>query len=271
MKTENWTRSGSNGELIHGTMHEAQGYCRGIVLMAHGFKGYKDYGMFPWLANQFANLGYQVHRFNFSHSGMDEGDQDFKRLDLFEKSTWNRQVEDLACLARDFAVEDFPLFLFGHSRGGVSSLLAAGRGVVKASGIITLSSPSECLSMDQDTQEMLLKEGRMPSPSGRTGQMMYVGKVFLEEQMELPDCHDLEKIASLIDIPCLLIHGVDDPTVPKEAAVKLHNIISTSTLELIQGANHVFNTPNPFYVGDKPSCQLVNAWKAIESWLELKQ
>ena len=43
MKTTNWELEGSGGELLYGTTNEAQGEPKGVVLMAHGFKGYKDY------------------------------------------------------------------------------------------------------------------------------------------------------------------------------------------------------------------------------------
>ena len=154
MKTTDWTIEGSGGKTIYGTRHDPTLSCeskpKGVVLMAHGFKGYKDYGMFPWLATQFCSEGYVVHRFNFSHSGMRAGDGPFECPDLFEQATWNNQVEDLQIIANEFGQSDLPLLIFGHSRGGVASLLAAGRGSVQSQGVISLSAPSQCHSLSGD-------------------------------------------------------------------------------------------------------------------------
>jgi alpha-beta hydrolase superfamily lysophospholipase len=263
MKITDWEMEGSRGETIYGTTHEASSEPKGVVLMAHGFKGYKDYGMFPWLAKQFSSGGDIVHRFNFSHSGMLDGDGPFERPDLFEQATWNTQVEDLKVLAHALTQENLPLTLFGHSRGGLAALLAVGRGEVDASRVIALSSPSQCISMSTEAQNLLLEQGKIESPSGRTGQMLYVGKAFLEEQLQSPESHDLIALASTIEVPCLIIHGEDDSTVPFSAAVTLAGTIEHATLEKIAGGDHVFNTPNPFPIDGVPSPQLQAVWDSI--------
>ena len=66
-----WTIPGSDGEPILGNVHVPDGEPRGVVIVSHGFKGYKDYGMFPRIAGTLArDAGVIVHRFNFSHAGM---------------------------------------------------------------------------------------------------------------------------------------------------------------------------------------------------------
>ncbi len=267
MTNENWTIEGSMGETIVGTTHIACGEAKGVVLMAHGFKGYKDYGMFPWLASHFAKEGYSTHRFNFSNSGMLDGDGPFERPDLFEQSTWNRQVEDLKLVADRCTLEGLPLILFGHSRGGVATLLSVGRGVINADRVISLSAPCTCLSMSKEAQEQILRDGYIESPSGRTGQMLHVGKIFLEEQLQSPEDHDLCTLVSTIDIPCLIVHGEDDLTVSDQSAITLSASIPKATLAIIPGGDHVFNTTNPFPLDEEPSSQLKACWKAISDWI----
>ena len=271
MNTTDWTIDGSGGNPIYGTRHDSPlsdgSRPHGIVLMAHGFKGFKDYGMFPWLANQMCSAGYIVHRFNFSHSGMSDDDGPFQSPDLFEQATWNNQVEDLQLISNEFYQPELPLIVFGHSRGGVAILLAIGRGSVHAQGAISLSSPSRCNSLSNDEQKVLLANGRIESPSGRTGQMLYVGKRFLEEQLESPQEHELLELATKIEVPCLLIHGEIDQTVPVEAAKQLDSSIQHSTLNIIDGGDHVFNTANPFPIDSEPSKQLNEVWASIQSWL----
>ena len=85
-----WTLPGADSELIHGDCHVPVGDPRGVIVLVHGFKGYKDYGMFPVIAHHLCNAGFIVHRPNLSHSGMREGTESFERPDLFESDTWNK-------------------------------------------------------------------------------------------------------------------------------------------------------------------------------------
>ena len=116
---EQWTIPGADGEAILGNVQLPDGDARGVVVIAHGFKGYKDYGMFPRIAQTAAAAGFIAHRFNFSHSGMTNNTDTFERPDLFERDTWNKQVFD--CRAVVEAISNgrlagggLPYLLFEH-------------------------------------------------------------------------------------------------------------------------------------------------------------
>ncbi len=260
-----WSISGSRGEAILGNTHIPRKDPIGVIVIAHGFKGYKDYGMFPRIASTCAAVGLVAHRFNFSHSGMTNEIETFERPDLFERDTWNRQVEDLRAIVTGIdtghlAGNTLPLILFGHSRGGVAVLLAVGRGALSVSvaGVVTAAAPAMCLSLNEDQQEELLRAGSLVSPSGRTGQDLRVGRAFLQEQINDPDDHDLLALCGNITCPALIIHGEDDPTVPAESARQIVEAIGSKDARdvRIPGGNHVFNTPNPFPESEAPSPQL---------------
>ncbi len=268
MECNNWNIIGSGGEVIHGTTHELSGDPRGVVLLGHGFKGYKDYGMFPWFAEQFAQQGYRAHRFNFSHSGMLDGDGPFERPDLFKDATWKTQIDDLVVLCDTFREKELPIYLLGHSRGGVACLLAVGRGAVNVDGVISLSAPSTCNPLAEETQRVLLEQGFVESPSSRTDQMLHIGVCFLQEQLDDPESHDLLQLIGTYESPVLIVHGEDDSTVAVSSADEIANSVSLPTLVRVLAANHVFNTPNPFPVDGAPSPELQAVWDAIEGWLQ---
>ena len=265
MHQEDWMIEGSAGEAMHGTTHHPEGVPRGAVLVAHGFKGYKDYGMFPWITQRLAELGWLSHRFNFSHSGMLSGDGVFERPDLFECDSWNTQVEDLAILASEFRIDGMPLALVGHSRGGVACLLAVGRKAFSVDRLVSLSAPSTCNPIPKETQEELLRVGYLDSPSSRTDQMLRVGKCFLQEQIDDPEGHDLLSLIATIEAPILIIHGESDPTVPASAGDAITKSAKNATHACIPNADHVFNTPNPFSVDAEPSIQLQSAWDSMKT------
>jgi len=267
--TVDWSIPGlveGDARPIIGTTHLPAGTPRGRVLIGHGFKGYKDYGFFPWLAEYLAHSGIIAHRFNFSRSGMDHGDGPFDEHRFLE-DTWNRQVEDiLALLAglRDGVLPggSGPVILVGHSRGGLSSLLAAGRhagteALAGLSGVVSLAAPSQCLYLSKDQQQVLLDSGCLSSPSNRTNQDLKVGRDFLQEQLDDPAGHDLLAQVSRINVPVVLVHGLADDAVAVSSARDIASALKKNvSLCVLDDANHVFNVPNPFPVQSAPSPSL---------------
>lgn len=248
IEVTDWTIPGSDGQPIYGNTHWPTGEALGAIICSHGFKGYKDYGFFHTLCDYAASHGLIAARFNFSHSGMTNQYQTFERPDLFEKDTWGRQLEDLAEVFEDIAPKlRLPRVIFGHSRGGVTSTLFAGRNTPSdLAGLITAAAPDYACNLDDLVKDQLRTEGRLLSPSGRTGQDLYVGLDWLEEIERDPELYDPVLAAAHIKCPMLILHGDNDDTVPMACAEQLHQAATpNSTLEIIEGANHVFNCPNP--------------------------
>ena len=261
-----WTLQGAEGRLIYGNTHQPGCKPRGGFVIAHGFKGYKDYGFFPRLAERCAAAGSVAHRFNFSHSGMTNNIATFERPDLFERDTWNKQVHDLRTVIaamhdERIAGRGLPFVVFGHSRGGVTALLTAGRFAAddefpQPAGIITAAAPSHANPFPDAQMRILRERGWIESPSSRTGQSLRVGRAFVDEMLADPQAHDVLMQARRIRCPVLIIHGEHDPTVPPGAAMQIHEAIKDSELTMIPAADHVFNTPNPLPADQPASPQL---------------
>lgn len=255
-----WSVGGSGGEPILGYADApAHGEAGACVLFAHGWKGYAHYGFMPPLARALADgLGVVVHRFNFSHSGVREDDSAFGRPDLFERDTWNRQVEDLDTLIDGAASGSLPgtprgcpIVLMGHSRGGASSLICAGRRFRDRRGpapacVIAISAPSEGRGFSAEEERQLRERGWYETASSRTGQTLRVGLPRLQEQLDDPEGHDILGLCGLIACPVLAIHGGADPTVPAECSRRIAGACPDGRAEIVPGADHVWNTRNPF-------------------------
>ncbi len=262
---QDWTIPGALDQTIAGTTHLVEGEARGVVLVAHGFKGYKDYGFIPLLAARLASERLIVHRFNFSHSGMTHGHGPFD-ADLFRNDTWNRQVEDILAVQSaliDGTLEGSgrPQVLFGHSRGGVTAILAAGRWadderMSLLRGVITAASPARACSLPDDQREAFLRDGFIDSPSARTGQTLRIDAGWLREQQADPEGHDLATQAGRVRVPVGIVHGLADRTVSPDDAVFLAEAVGErAIMRMIQDGDHVFNTPNPADAGAEPSRQ----------------
>ena len=276
---ESWSIPGANGAAILGNTHHPPPAIqpRGVILIAHGFKGYKDYGMFPRIAAECADAGFLAHRFNFSHSGMTNDIARFERPDLFERDTWNKQAFDLRAVIDgayrgEIHGQGLPHVLFGHSRGGVSALLTAGRfardsAFPQPAAVITAAAPSDSNFLSSEEAAALLKDGFLESPSSRTGQRLRIGRAFLQEQLDDPASHDLLRLVRQIDCPILIIHGEADPTVPVACADAIASAAKRPTIDRIPDADHVFNTPNPMPTDSKPSQQLQALLDAMRHFL----
>jgi dienelactone hydrolase len=104
-----------------------------LTVVCHGFKGFKDWGMFPPLAERLADTGRAVAVYDASHNGVGGTPGAFTRLDLFEQQTMSRHVADLGVVIDFLEGQDGPSGEFaaacnlqrnrhvnvvGHSMGG---------------------------------------------------------------------------------------------------------------------------------------------------------
>ena len=136
--------AGAEGEVIRGNVHlpsHDPGGKLPVLLVLHGFKGYKDYGFFPYLTQSLADVGLVAIRLNFSHNGIDNDFSTFGRPDLFERDSWGKQLFDvqaviaaLPTLPHADRMDSQKLAVLGHSRGGGVVLLTGGGGGGRGSG-----------------------------------------------------------------------------------------------------------------------------------------
>lgn len=264
-----FTLQNKHGLDLLGDTHTPVGSPKACVILMHGFKGYKDYGFIPILAHDLCDAGMIVHRFNFSTSGMTNEIETFARPDLFALDTWNRQVEDVLRIVQ--AVRDgelvgggLPIYLIGHSRGGATVLLAAGRHAdeLDLAGIVTLSAVDRCSRLSQHEQQELLDRGYTITQSARTKQDLKINSTWLSEQLEDPEAHDVLLQASRMTCPACILHGECDDAVNISAGVAIAKACNTALITLNEG-NHVLNMPNPSTLDGVRSEQLLKATTEI--------
>ncbi len=254
-RTTDWEILGAESETIFGTTCYPDDAAVGCAIVAHGFKGYKDFRMIPAIAGGLCQAGFIAHTFNFSHSGMTKNADRFERPDLFELDTWNKQVFDIQCVVQaiadgHLAGTGLPYVLVGHSRGGVSAILFAGRQTAgsplpKPAGLVTAGSPDRACSLSEDQKAELRDRGYLESPSARTGQMLRMRSQWLSEQEADREGHNVLDNVRKIECPILVVHGENDETVNIGSAVSIADAARDARIVRIENCNHVFNTPNP--------------------------
>ncbi|MCK5087881.1 MAG: alpha/beta hydrolase, partial [Melioribacteraceae bacterium] len=71
--SENYSYKTSEDDVIAITTHGNDNLSsRNCLIYIHGFKGFKDWGFVPYIGEYFANKGFFVITFNFSHNGIGE-------------------------------------------------------------------------------------------------------------------------------------------------------------------------------------------------------
>lgn len=268
-----FTLKNSHGLELLGDTHTPENAPTACVILMHGFKGYKDYGFIPILAHDLCEAGSVVHRFNFSTSGMTNEIETFARPDLFALDTWTRQVEDVvrvvdAVRAGEIVGKVLPIFIIGHSRGGGSALLAAGRhgDALNLAGVMTINSVDCCSRMPKDEQDALLKRGYTMTQSARTEQDLRINSTWLREQLDDVQGHDVILQAAKIACPVCVIHGDDDQAVDPSAGKAIAQACKTELVSLKSG-NHVLNMANPSDLDCVRSPQLLKATGTITRFI----
>jgi pimeloyl-ACP methyl ester carboxylesterase len=227
-----------------------------LTVVCHGFKGFKDWGMFPPLAERLAATGRAVAVYDASHNGVGGTPGAFTRLDLFEQQTISRHVADLGVVidfleGLDEAGTGFAaacnlqrnrhVNVVGHSMGGAVAMLRA----ADDARIVQVATLNALARLDRFTpgqMDELEREGRVLVRNARTGQDMPLGRAWFEDARAL----DLEEAATQIFVPALVICGDADASVPPDESRAINQWIAGSRLEVVPGADHTFGARHPF-------------------------
>ena len=219
---------------------------RALVIVVHGFKGFKDWGFFPWTAQRLMQHRLAVCRFNMSRSGIGEDPETFDRLDLFEHDTYSTQLRDLAAVVahaqRQFP--HLPTFLFGHSRGGGVAILGA-QDVPRLHGVIAWSPIARVDRWDEATQREWRARGVLEVENARTKQIMRMAPVILDDYEAHRERLDVLAAASRVSVPLLVVHGRADESVPLEEGRSIAATAPAGSLIVVGKASHTFNAIHP--------------------------
>lgn len=222
----------------------------GSVVICHGFKGFAHWAFFPYLARAVAENGLTAITFDFSGSGIGRDRETFTEPDAFGGNTFSRELEDIANVvdyARRMKFIEGKFGLFGHSRGGAMAILYTATPDSDVNSLVTWAAIGRTTWWTPEEAIIWRKQGYADVTNSRTGQVMRMGTDLLDDV----EVHGNTKLnvaaaAAKIKVPWLIVHGTGDETVPSTDGERLHELsIGTSTLRLIEGANHGFDAKHP--------------------------
>ncbi len=229
-----------------------------LVVYAHGFAGFKDWGRFDLIAEWFRTRGMAFVKFNFSHNGTSPTNgEEFVDLQAFGEDNYSKQLQDLRAvidwLCRPNAyfgkwLDTSKISLIGHSKGGAVCIVYAFSDK-RISKLITWAAVSHCRSpWDNWNEEKILlwqKEGVQYYKNGRTGQMMPLNWQLYEDYQQHKEQLDVEKAIASLHIPVFVCHGSLDTSVPPEHAETLCQW-QPRAKKLLLETDHVFGRKHPW-------------------------
>lgn len=241
-----------HGDVIRADVRgPAHGNPRTAVLVAHGFKGFKDWGFFPHLGERLARDGHLAVSFNFSLNGTGPSLVDFTDLDAFGRNTLSRELQDLRWMVdRTMAGEwsggrsPAAVGLLGHSRGGGTSVITAAEHA-GVSALVTWAAVSTFKRWGEEQVRDWTSRGVTYVPNARTGQDMPLHRSLWEDLEANADRLDVVAAAAMVRVPWLIVHGGADATVQVAEARRLHEAGPASVLKVVDGSGHTFEAVHP--------------------------
>lgn len=186
---------------------EAPHKARAVVVLVHGYQGFKDWGFFPWLGEQLCAEGHVAVRVTLPDD------------------RYTAQVRDLTEVTRHVhhQFRGLPLFLIGHSRGGGVALLAS-PDIEGLEGVVTWSAIAR---------------------ADRWGDLDVSGTDVLADFEANRERLDILASAARLHVPLLGIHGGRDASVPVSDSEAIVERAPDGSLVVIQTASHTFNAIHP--------------------------
>ena len=238
------------GDILVDVRSGGRGSDRPVVVVLHGFKGFKDWGMFPAFSERLARAGFMVVTPNVSGSGVDDRGE-FAYPERFGHNTFSAELEDLrrvvdALFQGELGLPPPPaLGLMGHSRGGGISILQTARDP-RVRALVTWSAISTIERWPPEERTAWRKAGVNQIKNVRTGQILPLYTGVLDEIDARPEALDIQSAAGGITVPWLLAHGTADESVPLREARALVAASPQARFLPIEGGGHTYGAVHPW-------------------------
>ena len=250
--------------IVTDIIYPSEGGKKPVLLFCHGYKGFKDWGVWNLMAKTFAGNGICFVKFNFSHNGGTlEQPIDFPDLEAFGRNTFTKELDDLQVVLdwltsddNEFAahIDTGNITLMGHSRGGGTAIIKASEDA-RIKKLVTLASVSDFAArFPQGEAFNVWKEAGIGYvTNARTKQQMPHLFSFYEDCEANEESLTISRTVKQLNKSFLIIHGTADPTVDVKNAEHLKEWQPSAQLLLLEGSDHVFGASHPWEQEELPA------------------
>lgn len=241
---------GTLGDILVDVRAGGRGSPRPAVIVVHGFKGFKDWGLWPALADRLARAGFSAVTLNLSGSGVDDTGE-FVYPDRFGHNTFSAELQDLRRVTDALGAGELGvappsgLGLLGHSRGGGTAILHTAtdpriRALVTWAAICTVD------RWPAAQRAAWRAAGVSDVKNMRTGQVLPQYTDVLDDIERNAAALDIQAAAARISVPWLIVHGTEDDAVPLAEGKRLVAAAPQARFLAIEGAGHTFGAAHPW-------------------------
>jgi dienelactone hydrolase len=271
---ENFSLTHPSRIPIHCTLRlpQRQGPFR-LVIVAHGFRGFKDWGFFPYLCESLCQSGFAALCFNHSHSGVRDNPFQITDLEQFSRNSTTEELNDWDLVMDSVLLGNFPysnriklysLGIVGHSRGGSYGILMANR-YPQIRAVAAWGAIETFQRFSLDTQRQWREKGYLEVKADGTENSLHLSVTALDALEKNLDRLDVSRTMQRLSIPVLLVHGREDRVIPLKEGQKLwqradHQL---SRFHVIEDGGHTFKTQHPFAGSSRALAEAVDttiAW-----------
>ena len=227
-----------------------------IIIFVHGFMGFKDWGAWYLVQKFFTDKRYGFCKFNTTHNGGTIKDGiDFSDPSSFSRNTYSKEIADVNAVVKwiDQKVDIWSGHFIGHSKGGAVALIS-GQHIPVIRSISTwasIASIEERFPIGRALEEWK-SNGFRTIKNGRTLQDLPQAIGLWEDFQKYKSNYDLKKICEACQKPIFIAHGEKDTSVSIDDGIKLSKW-SNTTLNIIQNADHVFQSKQPWHLPKMPA------------------
>jgi pimeloyl-ACP methyl ester carboxylesterase len=223
---------------------------RPAIVVVHGFKGFKDWGLWPSLAQRMARAGFSAVCFNLSGSGVDDTGE-FVYPERFGHNTFSAELQDLRRVTDALAAGELGVApptrigLLGHSRGGGMAVLHAS-GDPRVRALVTWAAIATVERWPAPQRAAWRAAGVSPVKNVRTGQVLPQYPDVLDDIERNADALDIGAAAARLTVPWLIVHGTADVAVAPAEAEQLAAAAPGARVLMVEGAGHTFGATHPW-------------------------
>ncbi|NOU85068.1 alpha/beta fold hydrolase [Paenibacillus sp. LMG 31460] len=252
--------------VVRGDFYEAASQpARGTLIICHGYKGFKDWGMFPHVALALAEE-VDVISINFSHNGVGADLLELTELEKFARETYSKDLEDLNAVVNDIrnregVATQKPILLLGHSRGGAVCLIYALDHPEHISGVISWNGIANVDLFTEENKAEMRATGRTYTLNGRTKQNMPLDLEILEDMEHNRERFDIVGRIRGAKFPIALIQGTEDGERGIRGSKRLVEQNDAIAWIRIPEGNHTFGSVHPYQGETKPLKEAIHETK----------
>jgi alpha-beta hydrolase superfamily lysophospholipase len=250
--TNQETIDGASGLKIFFRSWRPNGKARGAIVIVPGFNAHSGY--YIWVAEQFVAMGLAVYAVDLRGRGNSDGERFY--VEKFED--YVNDVESVVAIVKS-REQGLPLFMLGHSAGGVVSCLYTLDHQAELAGLICesfaheLPAPDFVLAVFKGMGHLAPHAHILHLPNERFSRDPKAVQAMNEDPLIAHETQPSQTVAAmvraderlkmdfpLITLPVLILHGTLDKNTRPSGSQHFHDMAGSTdkTLKLYEGGFH---------------------------------